>query len=395
MNAHTMLPSWKVALCMAALASLGACGRNQPEAQPSEEHRVSVNVVTVAKRPLQAWIYGQGTARSRRREFLNFTREGLVTHVDQNLRVGSAVKAGQVIAYQAPERISADLQAARATLAEAQAGLALAEANLRRYQILIEQRSASQLELEQAALQVQQARAAQDSARARVVQTQVGFDESRLVSPIQGVLARLNVEQGRYFTPAMVQVNNEQNALRTVPALVIDPTRFEVRVDLPSYEFPKIRKGARAVISATPPPDGRDVDPHANGDTNEGRVFAVGPSLDPDSRTFQVIVHTEGGEARLQDGAFVALWIAEPAAGNALAVPLQALRFHNDQSFLFVVDPKTSKVTERRVELGQTSEGFRAIKEGVEEGEWVVTDGRAALNAGQTVRILQRDGHAP
>ena len=359
-------------------------------AQSSQgEQPVSIRVAPVERRSLQAWVYSQGTARSQQREFLTFTQQGQVTHVDDDLRIGSHVKAGQLIANQAPERLQAELRAARAAVAEAEANLALSEVTRQRYETLIEQQSASQQELDEAVVQVQQSKAALDSARAQVEQAKVGVEESRLVSPIDGVLARLNIEQGRYFSPNAVQTATEQDALRTVPALVIDPDRFEIRVELPSYDFRQVSVGARAVVGANPPTEGQHVDPEARQNSVEGRVHAVSPSLDPGTRTFEIIVHAEDDASGLHDGEFVAVWIAGPQEENALAVPLRALRFRSDQTFVFVLNEATNKVIERRVELGQQSGEYRAVTEGLEEGELVVTEGRAALRDGQSVRVLQ------
>ncbi len=387
------------------LISLAACGgkTDSPEqtadnqkaaGQQAADRAISVNVVAVEKRQLQGWIYSQGTARSRQREFLTFTQQGVVAHIDNKLRVGMPVKAGQLIANQALERVNADLQAARASLAEAQANLALAEVTQTRYETLIEQRSASRQELDEARVQVEQAKAARDNARAELAQAQLSVNESRLVSPINGVLARLNIEKGRYFSPNTVQADSEQNALRTVPAMVIDPNRFEVRVDLPSYDFRQIKTGARAVIGENPSVAGQDVDPLTAKERVDGEVYAISPSLDPETRTFEVIVHTQGNKPGLQDGEFVAVWISQASADDALVVPLEALRFRNDQSFVFVADEASGKVSERRVELGQQSGAHRAVTEGLQMGELVVTDGRAALNDGQQVRILAREASA-
>lgn len=403
MNTFAMMQKyWLASLGFVALLSLAACGKQDETATEQaaaegqkSERAVSVNVATVEERQLQSWIYSQGTARSRQREFLTFTQQGLVSHVDENLRVGSRVKAGQLIANQAPERVQADLQAAKAALAEAEANLALAEVTKRRYETLIEQRSASQQELDEATVQIQQAKAAGDNARAQVAQAQLGVDESRLVSPIDGVLARLNIEKGRYFMPSMLQVNAEQDALRTVPAMVIDPDNFEIRADLPSYNFRHVEPGARVMIGGDPPTSGHDIDPLADDERSAGRVHSISPSLDPETRTFEIIIHTEGNNPGLQDGEFVGIWIAEPTVDMALAVPLEALRFRNDQTFVFVIDESGSKVTERRIELGQQAGDYRAVTDGLEKGEQVVTDGRAALHDGQTVRILQSGGNAP
>lgn len=383
-----------LAICLA----LTGCGDNDvPAESPASDagqeragqiQPVSVAIVPVERRRLQSWVYSQGTARSRQREFLTFTREGMVTFVDEELRVGSAVEVGTLIAHQAPERLEADLQAAKASQAEAEANLALAQVTQRRYETLIEQRSASQQELDQAVVQVQQAKAVLDSSKAQLAQAQLSVDESRLVSPIDGVLARLNIEKGRYFTPSVVQTNTEQSALRSVPALVVDPNRFEVRVDLPSYVYRQIHSGARAVIGETPPSDDRHLDPLLTAAHVPGSVHAVGPSLDPETRAFEVIIHTEGEQPGLQDGEFVAVWIASPELTDVLAVPLEALRFRNDQAFVLVVNETRDRVSERQVELGQQAGSYRAVTQGLEEGEFVVTDGRAALHDGQPVRIL-------
>lgn len=84
-------------------------------------------MTAVEPRTLQSWVYSQGAARSRQREFLTFTQQGAVSCVDPELRVGSPVKKGQLIAHQAPDRVQTVLQAARAALAGAEANLALAE----------------------------------------------------------------------------------------------------------------------------------------------------------------------------------------------------------------------------------------------------------------------------
>lgn len=399
-NCNVFLP---LLILSTSLALQGCSGGSETEVaqadagqeRQSQGQPVSVKVVTVEPRELQGWVYSQGTARSRQREFLTFTQQGMVTHVDDDLQVGSPVKAGQLIAHQAPDRVDAELQAARAGLAEAEANLSLSQVTLRRYQTLIEQRSASQQELDQAVVQVEQAKAIRDNSKAQLAQAELTVNESRLVSPIDGVLARLNIEKGRYFMPSAVQTNTEQNALRTVPALVIDPDRFEIRVDLPSYDYRKIDVGAQAVIGEAPPLDGQSLDPLLAEEHVRGTVHAVSPSLDPETRTFEVLVHTEGENPRLQDGEFVAVWIARPDMPAVLAVPLEALRFRNDQSFVLVVDEQTSRATERRVELGQQAGVYRAVTEGLEEGELVVTDGRAALHDGQQVRILGSDGARP
>ncbi|MCP1315589.1 efflux RND transporter periplasmic adaptor subunit [Halomonas sp. 707D7] len=378
---------------LACLMLLSACGSSDEnttaDEAPPQAPAVSVRVEPVQTTTLQRWVYSQGTARSLHREYLTFTEQGKVTFVDPALRVGMPVEAGQLIAHQAPERLEAELASARAALNEAQANLQLAQVTQERYQRLIDQRSASAQELDQARVEVQQALAARDSARAQIAQAELMLEESRLVSPIDGVLARLNIEQGRYFMPSTVDTTTEQGALQTVPALVIDPASFEVRVDLPSYNFGRVEEGARVIIGARPPQGPADADPESLSEGEIGEVYAVSPSLDPQSRTFEIIVRTSSEHPRLQDGAFVGVWMAEPERVDALSVPFKALRFLDDRAFVFVYDEEAGRAEERSVTLGQQAGERREVLEGLAEGERVVTDGRTRLTDGDRVSIVE------
>ncbi|MFB9868904.1 efflux RND transporter periplasmic adaptor subunit [Vreelandella sulfidaeris] len=381
-----------IAASLALLLLLSACGSE--EAAPTEDAEVqqapavSVRVEPAEVVALQGWTYSQGTARSLGREYLNFTEQGKVTFVDQDLREGMPVSEGQLIAHQDPQRLEADLASARASLEEAEASLSLARVTQDRYQTLVNQRSASAQELDEARVEVQQALATRDSARAQIAQAEIMLEESRLVSPIDGVLARLNIEQGRYFMPATVDTSTEQGALQTVPALVIDPSSFEIRVDLPSYNFNRVEVGARAIIGGRLPQNADNLDPETLDGQELGEIHAISPSIDPQSRTFGVTLRTTEDDPRLQDGAFVAVWMAEPEMTDALSVPFSALRFLNNQAFVFVFDEQSGRVEERSVQLGQQAGERREVLEGLSPGEQVVTEGRTRLNDGDRVTLI-------
>lgn len=417
---------FRPALTFFASLALAACGSGEEEeaAQPAT---VSVRVVPAAVSDVQSWIYAQGTARAYRREFLTFASAGRVAYVNPNLRVGSPVRQGQVIAYQQPDRVRADvanaeagvasaqaeLTAARAAQDEARANLELARVTFERYRILIEQNSASQQEMDQARVQLEQAeaglkranaqigalRAQVEASRSQVGQAQVLVSESRIVSPINGVIGRLNIEQGQYFSPQIVQTGTEQGALRTIPALVIDPAAFEINVDLPSYYHRQIRVGSEVVIGAgqaapraentrSETVGGQGGPPLPIGEYEvRGRIHAISPSLDPETRTFEAVIRTTSGQARLQDGEFVPTWIAGPNQTNAVVVPLDALRFSEGDGFVFVVGGD-GIARERQVVLGQQSGNRQVVLSGLRAGERVVTEGRQRLTDGARVRVL-------
>lgn len=396
----------RMMLLIMALIFISGCGREPGDDQAvPEANPVSVRAVPVTRTDIRTWIYGQGTARAVRREFLTFTGQGRITYV-ADLRVGSPVYAGQLIAHLEPDRVDADLASAQSDLAtaraarqEAQANLELARVTLERYRVLLTQDSASQQEYDEAHARHEQARAALQradaeisAAQAQVAQARIIVSESRIVSPIDGVLARLNVEQGRYFTTQAVQTGSEQGALRTVPAVVIDPSSFEIRVDLPGYVFRQIQVdsdvlvGMGAARAAGDDPQQNHVSPAR--DAIRARVHAISPALDPETRTFEVLIRTTQGAELLQDGEFVAVWIAQHSQGETLTVPIEALRHRNNSPFLFVVDQQAGVAHERAVRLGRQGDGLFEVIDGLRPDELVVTEGRARLIDGQRVRLL-------
>ncbi|WP_239807241.1 efflux RND transporter periplasmic adaptor subunit [Croceicoccus hydrothermalis] len=414
---------------------LSGCGDGQSEAESSTQApAASVRIARASDETIQSYIYAQGTARATRREFLSFQQAGRVTYIAPGLDAGSPVRRGQLIARIEPARAQSEAAQAEATLAgarteltasqaslnEAQAQLELARATFERYRVLLAQDSASQQEYDEAEAQLAQARAAVQQARAQVAanRAQIGsaraqrnaadvtVSETRIVSPISGTLARLNIERGRYFSPEYVQAGDESSALSTVPALVIDASQYEITVDIPSFSASGVTvgddvlirsnegmtnaqpgsKSPRAPANTPPLPDQEFV--------VRGRVTAISPSLDPLTRTFQAKIRTVSGAGELRDGEFVSLWISGAEAQEALAIPLGAIRFQNNRPFAFVYDPKKGTVVRRDIEVGRSGTDVRAVLSGIRKGEWVVYSGNGRLSGGDRVRILSRSARS-
>ena len=397
-------------------------------AKPNEAAKpkpvASVRAVEVKTSDLQTWIFGEGTARAVRREFLSFESAGRIEYVDPDLKEGDRVRRGQVIAYQQQDRSVADTtnadanvaeaktqqSVARANLSEANASLSLAKKTFQRYAKLLAQKSASQQEYDEAKLRMNQAIAAQQkasrqlassatqitAAEAQKDKASVAASESRITSPIDGVLARLNIEQGYYFSPQQIQSTSEGGALNTVPVVIIDASAFEITVDLPSYTSRQIKVGNEVLVQLRDSAqDGLNQSREAPGENAfsssvRATVYAVSPSVDPETRTYAVKLRTISGAEKIQDGEYVTAWIAGPRAMAAITIPLDASRFDNGSPFVFVVNPETSIVSRKEVKFGLRGRDKRQVVSGVSAGDWVVTEGRSKISDGDLVRVLDK-----
>ena len=123
-----------------------------------------------------------------------------------------------------------------------------------------------------------------------------------------------------------------------------------------------------------------------NGDAlGEGRVSAVEPRIDPQTRLASVLVTLKG---HLTPGQPLKGEIALTAADGP-AAPRAAVVYEADGASLFVVQKGVAH--KRAVKLGPEQADRIAILEGVKAGETVVVDGAAVLEDGMAVR----EGAAP
>lgn len=394
---------------------------------------VSVRVAEAAQGSVQSWVFAEGTARSVQREYLTFENAGRIEYIvpgpdGGELRAGDPVEAGVVLARQDQRRLRAEvrtaeasmreaetqLTAAEADLVEAQSDEALAQATVRRVATLLARNSATDQELEEAQARVTSAQASVARAEAHIVAAQAGVDAAdskkaqalvdleatEITSPIDGVLAYLNIEEGFYFTPSNIRTDDETAALQSIPLVVIDPAGFEVTVDVPAYDRQRLRTGQPCLILTGGQSiedllnaGGLDALPGGADGPILGTVHSVNPAVSPGGRSVQVRIRTTDTSGRLEDGMFVTAWVATEVRDGVLVAPLDAFFYRDNQPFVYTVDPSTQTAALRPVGLGLRGFGVQQITQGVEQGEQLVTVGRFQLSDGANVDVL--DGPAP
>ena len=113
-----------------------------------------------------------------------------------------------------------------------------------------------------------------------------------------------------------------------------------------------------------------------------GTVFYTGDIVNPQSRTIRLMATAPNPDRLLKPGMFVEVEVMglEKAADTEVQVPATALVSHDERTFVFV--QKGPELFERREVLAIVDpEGPVWIKQGVEPGEHVVTEGAFHLKA--------------
>ena len=100
----------------------------------------------------------------------------------------------------------------------------------------------------------------------------------------------------------------------------------------------------------------------------------------------------ENPETELPDGALVNVLLSQSAPEPRLAIPAQAVQRDLAGAFAMVV-AEGDVVEQRRIDVGETTQGLTAIASGLEEGERVITDGINKVRPGiQVDAALAGDG---
>lgn len=430
---------WLLVLALTAIAWLSWQRVEQLTAESileTAQTPASVEVAPARRGMIHRWVYGEGTARAARREFMRFQATGKVVFIgtDQQgheLRPGARVHGpedqdslGQMLA-QLDRRDTAEaftmsqarklqaersVETAEAAMAQAQTELDLADRDLRRMQDLRKQGVIALKKLEEARArytnaasslrsarsELHAARSAVIEAEARMRQASIELERTAIFAPFDGIIAYMNVRLGDLVSPSLIDTSSEQRMLETTPVVLIDPSVFEVTIDLPAFDGMLVEEGQQAVVSFSGDLLDSDVWNETSPAGREGlapaSVFSVSPAISPGGRTIQVKLRTDQAGSGLQDGMFVVAWIAVEEKADAVLAPNAAWLYAKDKPYVFVADPQTSTVQRREIKDGIEGVPQSEIRAGVEPGELLVTKGRHMLTDGATVMIVRKAG---
>jgi len=289
---------------------------------------------------------------------------------------GAIVKEGEVLFLMDKKPFEAQLDAMQGALAQQQARLQTAQANLARVKPLTAQNALSQKDLDDATGQEQAAAAAVETAKAEVVQAQLNLSYCTIASPVTGITGAAMQQDGAYISPISSQ-------LTTVAVL----SPIWVNFSLSENEIKRYRTEVASGQLRTP--KGEDyiievvlVDGSIFPFT--GRITFAAPSFNAQTGTFLLRASVNNPEGILRPNQYVRARLKGAVRPNAILVPQRAVQQGAKGHFLWVVT-KEGKAELRPVTIGDWSGNDIFINEGLRVGDQVVVDGGLTLSPGIAV----------
>jgi len=309
---------------------------------------------------------------------------------------GSRVRSNQVIARLEHADLDAALDAARASVAEAEAalgqGIAAADEDrreLERQRALRRDLIATEAALTAAdaaaavsAARVRALEAAVQSARARVRVAEESIENTNVRSPFGGVVIRKRAEVGETVSPMGVagQATREAGAIATVA----DLDELEVQAEVSESNIARIGDAMPAAVQL----------PAVPGASYRGRVRQVFPAADRAKAIVEVRVSILDPDGRVKPEMTANVTFLEPRpagsgatgpAGDVTTVPKRAIVERDGARWAWVV--AESRVRMRAVRLGAERLDQVEVVSGVMPGEAVVVGPPGVLRDGALVRV--------
>ncbi|MES2324853.1 MAG: efflux RND transporter periplasmic adaptor subunit [Pseudomonadota bacterium] len=288
---------------------------------------------------------------------------GLV--VDADLREGTPVAAGQVLARldQADQR--ARLAQQQAALDEANARLALATKNNANSEALLKQKYISQQSVDVTANSVELARASVKSAQAMVDLARIAMNDTVIKAPLAGVISKRHVQAGEKLSPDMPVYT------------IVNLKQLTLEAQVPASEIPRVKVGQEVQFKVDGYP----------GRAFGGKVARINPTTEAGSRSLLVYINVNNGDNALSGGMFAKGSITTQKSAMSPLVPMTALRKDKNADVVYKVEG--GKIVSQPVTVGMRNEddGMVAITTGLAKGATVIVAKLDGVKPGQKVKL--------
>ena len=280
----------------------------------------------------------------------------------------------------------AQVEAARAGLAEIQSGLANAEREYQRQRELETQKliSVSVLDATRTQAEALRARLASQQSQVKVTEealraAQVQLDNTIVRAPFAGVVTVKAAQPGEMISP----ISAGGGSIRTGIGTIVDMDSLEIQVDVSEAYINRVQAGqpVEAVLNAYP----------------EWRipaeVIAIVPTADRSKATVKVRIALGTKDSRIVPEMGVRVAFLEEHSGAAgtpaqapasgVLVPEAAIRQDAGEAVIYVLNDGVAQ--RQAVTLGGQRGDGRLVQSGVSAGESVIVDAPATLKDGDAV----------
>jgi RND family efflux transporter MFP subunit len=211
-----------------------------------------------------------------------------------------------------------------------------------------------------------------DAGRAKTL-----YAYTRVTAPFDGVISKRYLDTG-----AMIQAGTSSHTQAMPVARISQIHTLRLVLPVPESAVPKLRVGMPVQIKVA-----------ALHRAIDGRVSRFTGRINAATRTMQAEVDVPNPQAQMAPGMFAEATLRLDERASVLALPPMAIDSEHGKRSVLVISPQ-GRLAKREVETGIETPEAVEIREGLQEGELVVSGGRGQLKEGQVVNAKRQQQEA-
>ncbi|HVZ57615.1 MAG TPA: efflux RND transporter periplasmic adaptor subunit [Chitinophagaceae bacterium] len=350
---------------------LSSCGQGGKQATQGPPPAVPVTVQTVTTADAVYFDSYPATVVALNQVDLRPQVSGFITGIF--FRDGERVRKGQKLYTIDLQQYEANYQQALANLGVQQTNLVKAQKDADRYHQLDRQDAIAKQQVDYADAALEAARRQVDAAKANVTAVQTSVRYATITAPFDGTIGISQVKLGSPVTAG-------QTVLNTVST--DNPVAVDIAVNQQEiYRFTQLQeRGEKPGDSTFTLAFGTDVYPYP------GRLSLLDRAVDPQTGTIRTRLVFPNAKGQLKPGMTGVVRVRNNSAVQAVVIPYKAVTEQLGEFFVYVVND-SSKVSQRKLVLGQPLGANIIVRDGLKPGERIAVQGVQNLREGVSVRI--------
>lgn len=347
---------------------LAACGDNQPVQQGPPP---AVPVTLQEVKATEAIYYDEypATVVALKQTELRAQVTGYVTAV--YFKDGDKVKQGQRLYSIDQQLYTANLQQAQANLQVYETNLLKAQKDADRYHELDKKDAIAKQQVDYADAALEAAKKQVDAAKANVNAVRANVNFATITAPFSGTIGISLVRNGT----SVVAGQTVLNTISTDNPIAVDFTVDQKEI----YRFTQLEQQKKKGDSVFSIAFGTDVYPY------HGSIALIDRAVDPQTGTIKVRLQFPNDKGMLKAGMSTSVRILNNNnAQHSITIPYKAVTEQLGEFFVYVAGD-SNKVTQRKLVLGKVIGPDVIVKDGLQEGEKIVTQGVQNLREGAVI----------
>ncbi|MCX8979081.1 efflux RND transporter periplasmic adaptor subunit [Citrobacter portucalensis] len=354
---------------------LTACDSGSNSAEQPQEMPANVTVQTLTAGPVNVEQTFPGRVAAYRIAQIRPQVSGIVT--EMKFSPGSELIPGQALFQIDPAPFKADVNSAAASLQKAQASYRQLQAKANRLSGLTRTGAISQQDYEDALSSALQAKAAVAEARATLERRQLDLAYATVKTPIGG-----RVDQNFITEGALVSTGDTQ-ALATVQQ--IDKVYVDVRQ--PAAQQRALTSGAGNLSSTENTAQATILAANGEPFSNKADILFTGVSVDAGTGDVVMRLLVDNPQRTLLPGMYAQAKISHLITNDGITIPREAVVRENNETKVWLNQEGKAKAVV--VQLGEAIGANYYVRQGVNSGDQLITQGLSRLQDGMALQLAQ------